>query len=77
LGDDKRPPSTYDENMNPTTYNLWLSEDTRYTLGFRMGTRAEPMTVAESEAHSQTMPATPQPDHVDLLIERLSRRYEP
>jgi len=76
LGDDNRTHSSYDENMTPITYNLWLSDDTRYTLGFRMGMRTEPSIVPEYDARAQSTPAPQPPDEVDVMIERLSRRYE-
>jgi len=59
-------------------YNLWMSEDSLYTLSYRMGMQpvelpAEPEYRSEASAE----PSRAEMDHIDFLMETLALRLEP
>jgi hypothetical protein len=58
-------------------YNLWLSEDSQYTLGSRIGTQesATPGPV-ERETDRPDQPSSAEMDRIDFLMETLARRLE-
>ncbi len=83
MGDDNAPDSSYDErkaaNEGDTgmDYNLWMSEDSHYSLGNRIGTHtSEPPAVPEQAADAAAQPSTAEMDHIEFLMETLGRRLE-
>jgi hypothetical protein len=58
-------------------YNLWLSEDSHYTLGFRMGTQAcETPAPREARAGVAAQVSRGAIEPIDLLIEKLARQFD-
>ncbi len=60
-------------------YNLWLSEDSHYTLGHRMRTHESgPPAQSDPEPRTDTpsMPSRDEMDHIDFLMETLARKLE-
>lgn len=58
-------------------YNLWMSDDSRYTLGFRMGNRAD-----AEPAPSAHQPQREQPSEggerelINVLMEKLAAQLQ-
>jgi hypothetical protein len=60
-------------------YNLWLSEDSRYTLGYRVkvSTQAsEAPSAPEPGPDAPEKPSATEMDRIDSLMETLARRIE-
>ena len=56
------------------SYSLWSSDDTRYTLGFRIGRQARVEAPRENEPGVPAPQETLAVDRVHLVIARLSRQ---
>jgi len=59
-------------------YNLWMSEDSHYTLGHRMGTQqsARPDPEPERRVETSFEPSREELDHIDFLMETLAQQLE-
>lgn len=58
-------------------YNLWMSEDSHYTLGRRIGTpTSETPAAPEQRAAASARPSAAEMDRLDSLMELLARRLE-
>jgi hypothetical protein len=60
-------------------YNMWLSEDSQYTLGRRISThesRPPAQPDPEPRADTPTVPDRAEMDHIDFLMETLARRLD-
>jgi hypothetical protein len=58
-------------------YNLWMSEDSQYRLGYRIGTQANETPAArERGADTPAQPSAAEMDHIDSLMELLAYRLE-
>ena len=58
-------------------YNLWQSDDSRYTLGFRMGARAGNVAEQpEQRADAPVETSKAEMAHIDFLMEKLARRLD-
>ena len=61
-------------------YNLWMSEDSQYSLGYRMGVQGceAPAPTAEPERApaASGKPSREEMDHIDFLMETLAARLE-
>lgn len=61
-------------------YNMWLSEDSHYTLGHRMRTHATTTLQAQADPEpreeSVGEPGRAELDHIDFLMETLARKLE-
>ncbi len=62
--------------MHPITSNLWRSEDTRYTLGYRTGASVNAASAPAQEPDVQPGPSASPPDEIDRLITKLSRQLD-
>jgi hypothetical protein len=60
-------------------YNMWLSEDSHYTLGHRMRTHATTLQAQSDPEPREEPPGEPgraELDHIDFLMETLARKLE-
>ena len=61
-------------------YNLWRSEDSQYSLGYRMGVQAcetsAPIAEPERAPAASAKPSREEMDHIDFLMETLAARLE-
>jgi hypothetical protein len=58
-------------------YNLWMSEDSHYTLGRRIGTQAgETPAAPEQRTDAAAQPSAVEMDRIASLMEQLARRLE-
>jgi hypothetical protein len=59
-------------------YNLWLSEDSHYTLGHRIGSHDRQPVQPDPEPRVETRPGLSRAelDHIDFLMETLANRLE-
>jgi hypothetical protein len=58
-------------------YNLWLSEDSRYTLGYRMGIQAtEARTAPDPRVDAPARPNSQTVDQVESPMETFARQME-
>lgn len=60
-------------------YNMWLSEDSHYTLGHRMRRDATtPQAQSDPEPREESVgePGRAELDHIDFLMETLARKLE-
>ena len=59
-------------------YNLWMSEDSHYTLGHRMGANNSAPSDPEPERRVETgvEPSREELDHIDFLMETLARQLD-
>ena len=56
------------------SHNLWMSEDTRYTLGFRMGARSmSQRTVGENKAEAPVKVRRTETSPIESLAQKLAR----
>lgn len=57
-------------------YNLWMSDDWRYTLGFRVGTGASAEAVPSGQQTSQKSPERAEPELINFLMESLAHQLQ-
>jgi hypothetical protein len=65
------------EEAPATSYNLWQSENSRYTLGFTVRAQASATPAPfEQELNASAQPNAAEMERIDLLMEKPARQLE-